>query len=1283
MDTPAWRASSYVSSPTIETFCYDKQLLGGFNILGGYPQTGQYFERTYTGLAPHSFIRYVFNIYILDTWDGHYDRFAYSFDGVEVTGWGFDLGDYSTNYCGTTYQDLINMKVYGTIPHTASSVTFRMIAYLDEPSNNESFGFRDLYLLLDGNLNTGSRQVAYASITLYSGKQTPCADGTYFNGASCSACHSYCQNCYGPGQGDCYSCKYGTSGWDGNKCVACDGSCITCFGTASNQCGQCVSGYYYFSWTTQCFLRCPWPLKTSVATCFGGQCTSPCAKDQYVYWDSSCSSTCAFPLVEDVTLTVIKLCKYPCSDVEYLYWDGTCQQDCAYPLTVTYGPGNMKYCNYICGTTNYLYWDGTCKSSCASPLISKVQNSRNFCLQPCPAGQYLYWNNDCMDTCGGFLSSSTVNGVLTCSFPCSSASFPYLYWNGSCYGSCGFPLRARSEKGELYCDYPGPDSDFMYWDSTSETGCSLPLLQRTEGTGTYARKYCDYKCALEQYLYWDGTCGAECVFPLTQVIQKGRQFCTYTCTVGSQYLYWDGSCQSGCVSPLSPRNEAGYLYCDYPCDYSEYLYSDGSCSSTCDSPFTPRTTMSRQFCDFPCSGTTPVWYSNSTCRASCGAPLVTTTKYGHSFCSFPCADELYLYTNGSCLSDCNSPFFSQSYGIEKYCGSVCSDPTDFYYWNGSCLATCSSPFTQYTISGQKWCLNPCRASQFIYPDDSCQETCEWPLVERTEAGIKYCFNECPGDYVSWNGSCLSSCDFPLRIKQKSFAQVCLLPCDDPMGYYDVKKKSCQQECTGYPSKNKNHEYLVCLSSASESEDYSSISILDLLIDESDNPQKRTIASVNKLLQHIRYVDMDIPLRLQKLIMSQGKNILSLRYGQVISSETKETFAKRSIPAVFEAQDLHSEFLVNFWHELTSWMIVVIAAFFVLGLEGVASVKSWNTLKMICSKLRVILAWNFCLILIATSVDEIVLFAGIEFMSLKGAFGSSTSVLSFEVCLVIICTALVLLAGTFFLSFKFQKVKENSVETDTQVDYKSFLARWQGYQALYNGFRRSRKAPNYLFYFFYIVRLALPMVITCTLYTYPLIQTILFVIVSVGILAYIFEAKPLIRKINFVQLALIETTVLLANVCLLILKLLDNKDAANTHKAAILGDIIVCANAIINILIIAFFLVKLWHGIKTIFIYQMRQQKRDWMMWLQLIVYYLQQGGFGFEEIFIDEEVSKIFNHPDELIKEEYKKEKEDEDEDDMTLAERERLRVKIHHDFFMKKFPGIDDSPIKRKNRKK
>ena len=122
-----------------------------------------------------------------------------------------------------------------------------------------------------------------------------------------------------------------------------------------------------------------------------------------------------------------------------------------------------------------------------------------------------------------------------------------------------------------------------------------------------------------------------------------------------------------------------------------------------------------------------------------------------------------------------------------------------------------------------------------------------------------------------------------------------------------------------------------------------------------------------------------------------------------------------------------------------------------------------------------------------------------------------------------------------------------------------------------------------------------MVITCTLYTYPLIQTILFVIVSVGILAYIFEAKPLIRKINLVQLALIETTVLLANVCLLILKLLDNKDAINTHKAAILGDIIVCANAIINILIIAFFLVKLWYGIKAIFIHQMRQQKRDWTM----------------------------------------------------------------------------------------
>ena len=70
------------------------------------------------------------------------------------------------------------------------------------------------------------------------------------------------------------------------------------------------------------------------------------------------------------------------------------------------------------------------------------------------------------------------------------------------------------------------------------------------------------------------------------------------------------------------------------------------------------------------------------------------------------------------------------------------------------------------------------------------------------------------------------------------------------------------------------------------------------------------------MEHMRYLDIKMPRRLNKLIMSKGRNILSFNYGWKMSEEMQSYFIDRDLPEVFERHGLASSFLVNFWKDFT-------------------------------------------------------------------------------------------------------------------------------------------------------------------------------------------------------------------------------------------------------------------------------------------------------------------------------------------------------------------------------
>jgi len=699
---------------------------------------------------------------------------------------------------------------------------------------------------------------------------------------------------------------------------------------------------------------------------------------------------------------------------------------------------------------------------------------------------------------------------------------------------------------------------------------------------------------------------------------------------------------SSCDSPLTKRTEGGKSFCDYPCLTGQYLYWDETCSFDCSGYLVTRTEGGRQFCDFPCGSSAKYLYWNGTCKSSCSSPFVLITEQDMNYCNFKCSNDQYLYYNGSCLDGCDSSDFESWVvnDVEKYCYQK-SVPTyeedctgSFYYWNNTCGDDCKAPLVQKTIGTQEWCLYPCFTNQFLYSDSRCLDTCDSPFVVREELGYKYCDYPCDStEYAYWNGSCLSACDSPYRSQTTTYGLSCLLPCESSDLFYHESTGECTEECSA-PGTSEDGVYAICLVSETVVSDGSAI---DIFVQGPDTPGTPSFASIPYLLQYARFLDIQIPKRLKNLVMSQGRNIITLRFGQYMPDDMIATYSDSSIPEVFKNRNMHSEFIVNFWSELTSWAIIAIVILLLGILESICILaKRWKNAELIFNKLKVLARWNLPLIVLATSVGDIMFYTILEIISLN-----ETSAVSVELCLVMIGLLIALIIAGCYLVPIFAIEKRKIILHNDTKGSQDFLKKWENCQVLFRGFR-DHVSPNGYFYLLYMVRIALPMFIAAIASKAPIFQACYYVVFSVMVLGYIVIKKPANRKINHIQLIIVETLVLVMNFALLLLVIMNITNSQGSSAFTTVGDIVVYGSLIFNILIVIFLIAKL---VNIIFAIKNYHGTKDKSIWIQLLAVYLQQGGMGFEEIFVDDKAAEALNQYQYVL------------EDEKTLIESERKKI--------------------------
>jgi len=774
--------------------------------------------------------------------------------------------------------------------------------------------------------------------------------------------------------------------------------------------------------------------------------------------------------------------------------------------------------------------------------------NKHFICQDCPAN---------CESCTGIEPSHCLscsaegrwNGVecSTCHWGCKTCTGPtqhecsvcnsgyYNYGNGTCLKTCEWPFREVIDGLEAKCIKPCKSQEYIFRvDDTCIEECKMPYIKTKDNEVLICEDPCS---GTTSFLYWNQTCIYSCPLPLRSVQVLDHRLCENPCEGTFKYLYLNSSCLASCPAPLQIKSEPGVDYCVNPCsttNIQSYLYSNGSCHSTCLPPLRVKIDSGVRYCLLPCNPEKEYILGNGSCSAECLAPLMKKLEPGvGTHCLSPCeSDDHFVAKNGSCLRSCPSFFDIRiDYGV-KYCLSPCYESQYYLEHNQSCLETCPYPLKTRSDAGAKLCQNACSESNdFLYDDQSCHKNCPKPLISLTEPRTfgKYCKSPCNAEgkrFLSLDGSCQETCDYPYKIASKGSYQMCLI---------DMTQSQVNQV-------RSIRQIVKALSRISE------IGGLFSSFVNAGDPTSLFMMPLLHMLKIIRYTDAVLP----------GNLELSLNGGNFVQS-AENRFLKSS--DTFKTKDLQD----NFDEKMR---LIGVICLITLMLNGVLKVipMVYNGSKLIeflkrCSSA---LQWNILATLFIQILGDIVLFCSAAFYNSGVQLESPRHLISLFVVLPLI---LLLVHKIIKISSKVKEARENSEQ--------EYFQRWRFIFEIYKNDRPLQS----LFVLIFILRIVLVSLIIGCLEESPLLQAFLLILLSCGMISYLVWASPIQRKISYIQHMALETVLLLYNTLFVILA---KDEDPNIDVKNALGQLMIVLYLATPTITAAIIVIKILHDIYSLF-----------------------------------------------------------------------------------------------------
>lgn len=384
----------------------------------------------------------------------------------------------------------------------------------------------------------------------------------------------------------------------------------------------------------------------------------------------------------------------------------------------------------------------------------------------------------------------------------------------------------------------------------------------------------------------------------------------------------------------------------------------------------------------------------------------------------------------------------------------------------------------------------------------------------------------------------------------------------------------------------------------------------------------TFFTLSRFNKYVAYLDMKLPSRLSTFIEATPyrRGILSFQVGIDTPTKVIDGVTKYPIPDTFENQGLHSSFLVNFWQPLVSVGIYIGAVIAFIVLHHITERNDWTFLKNLFGNLKTLFKFNFIFVLLSLDIDDIIYFSSLEFKTIRS--GTKYDGLSIFFCILMFCVTWLFLLFSFYQAMT-PKNASPDVNTNPNVlaARSEYFEQIRSVQVFHAGFKSSKKSAR-LFYFIYASRFFISAMLGAYWYTSPIGQSVIQLLLSIVMILTLLLMRPFTRAINTFQVLIIELIHLLSNVGVIVVAGCANTDNLDSSGSIFFADLVIIMNIAANFTVIFFLGVKLIIGISTI--WELRKDKNTSIaLWVHLLAIIIQQGGFGFEEIFIDEKFLSV------------------------------------------------------------
>ena len=146
-----WKKGNTDSANKYITECAGKSIYGGYQALSGN-NIVRYVSQEFTQIPDHFQLSIKLQFYYIDSWDKEW--MTIYLDNVAVYSYRFnDNGAARTPICGRTESGWTEFvqNISVVVPHTASKATVKVQWELDQNSNDESGGFREIQVVAVGN----------------------------------------------------------------------------------------------------------------------------------------------------------------------------------------------------------------------------------------------------------------------------------------------------------------------------------------------------------------------------------------------------------------------------------------------------------------------------------------------------------------------------------------------------------------------------------------------------------------------------------------------------------------------------------------------------------------------------------------------------------------------------------------------------------------------------------------------------------------------------------------------------------------------------------------------------------------------------------------------------------------------------------------------------------------------------------------------------------------------------------------------------------------------------